>query len=59
MYHHRLTTIRDSWNLHRGDLVAAFRKFQDEGRIEIITPPRRTGCCRCWQTIRRPSAPKS
>jgi 1,4-alpha-glucan branching enzyme len=37
MYHHRLTTIRDSWNLHRGDLVAAFRKFQDEGRIEIIT----------------------
>jgi len=37
MYHHRLTTIRDSWVLHRGDLVAAFRKFQDEGRVEIIT----------------------
>ena len=37
MYHHRFTTIRDSWDLHRGDLVAAFRKFQDEGRIEIIT----------------------
>ena len=37
MYHHRFTTIRDTWDLHRGDLVAAFRKFQDEGRIEIIT----------------------
>jgi len=37
MYHHRFTTIRDSWDSHRGDLVAAFRKFQDEGRIEIIT----------------------
>ena len=37
MYHHRFTTIRDSWDMHRGDLVAAFRKFQDEGRIEIIT----------------------
>ncbi len=37
MYHHRFTTIRESWDLHRGDLVAAFRKFQDEGRVEIIT----------------------
>ena len=37
MYHHRFTTIRDSWDSNRGDLVAAFRKFQDEGRIEIIT----------------------
>jgi 1,4-alpha-glucan branching enzyme len=37
MYHHRFTTIRDTWDLHRGDLIAAFRKFQDEGRIEIIT----------------------
>jgi 1,4-alpha-glucan branching enzyme len=37
MYHHRFTTIRDTWDLHRGDLVAAFRKFQDEGRVEIIT----------------------
>jgi 1,4-alpha-glucan branching enzyme len=37
MYHHRFTTIRDAWDFHRGDLVAAFRKFQDEGRIEIIT----------------------
>ncbi len=37
MYHHRLTTIRAAWDTHRGDLVGAFRKFQDEGRVEIIT----------------------
>jgi 1,4-alpha-glucan branching enzyme len=37
MYHHRFTTIRDTWDFYRGDLVGAFRKFQDEGRIEIIT----------------------
>jgi 1,4-alpha-glucan branching enzyme len=37
MYHHRLTTIREMWDAHRGDLVGAFRKFQDEGRVEIIT----------------------
>jgi 1,4-alpha-glucan branching enzyme len=37
MYHHRFTTIRDAWDFYRGDLVAAFRKFQDEGRVEIIT----------------------
>jgi 1,4-alpha-glucan branching enzyme len=24
MYHHRLTTIRDTWDLHRGDLVATW-----------------------------------
>ena len=28
---------RDSWRFAPGDLVGAFRKFQDEGRIEIIT----------------------
>jgi 1,4-alpha-glucan branching enzyme len=37
MYHHRLTTIRDTWDEHRGDLIAAFRQLQDENRIEIIT----------------------
>jgi 1,4-alpha-glucan branching enzyme len=37
MFHHRFTTVRDTWHFHRGDLVAAFRGFQDDGRIEIIT----------------------
>ena len=37
MYHHRFTTIRDTWVAQRGDLVAAFRGFQDENKIEIIT----------------------
>jgi 1,4-alpha-glucan branching enzyme len=37
MYHHRFTTIRETWDACRNDLVAAFRKLQDDGRIEIIT----------------------
>ena len=37
MYHHRFTLVRGTWHAHGGNLVGAFRKFQDEGRIEIIT----------------------
>ena len=37
MYHHRFTTIRDTWYFYQRDLVGAFRQFQDEGRLEIIT----------------------
>jgi len=37
MYHHRFTTIRDAWEFYRRDLLGAFRKFQDDGRMEIIT----------------------
>src|SRR5215472_11802469 len=37
MYHHRFVSIRDSWRACQGNLVGAFRKLQDEGRIEIIT----------------------
>ena len=37
MYHHRFTSVRDTWRACRRDLVGAFRKFQDEGRLEIIT----------------------
>ncbi|HEY1661251.1 MAG TPA: 1,4-alpha-glucan branching protein domain-containing protein [Verrucomicrobiae bacterium] len=37
MYHHRFTTIRDAWDFYRKDLLGAFRKFQDDGRMEIIT----------------------
>ncbi|HEV2437880.1 MAG TPA: DUF1957 domain-containing protein, partial [Verrucomicrobiae bacterium] len=37
MYHHRFTLIRDAWRGCSGNLVNAFRKLQDDGRIENIT----------------------
>ena len=37
MYHHRFTIARETWRYYEGNLVGAFRKFQDEGRMEIIT----------------------
>lgn len=36
-YQQRLTELRALFAEYRGDLVAAFRAFQDAGRIEIIT----------------------
>jgi 1,4-alpha-glucan branching enzyme len=37
MYHHKFTLARETWRYYEGNLVSAFKKFQDEGRIEIIT----------------------
>ncbi len=37
MYHHRLTTLRNTWNAYGRNVVGAFRKFQERGRLEIIT----------------------
>jgi 1,4-alpha-glucan branching enzyme len=37
MYHHKFTMARETWRNHEGNLVSAFKKFQNEGRIEIIT----------------------
>jgi 1,4-alpha-glucan branching enzyme len=37
MYHNRFTTIRDAYLNYGRDLVGAFRKFQDLGKLEIIT----------------------
>src|SRR5215469_15026850 len=37
MYHHRFTTIRDVYQAYGRNLVGAFRKFQDHGKLEIIT----------------------
>ena len=37
MYHHRLTTLREAYRGYGRNLVGAFRKFQDLGRLEIIT----------------------
>ncbi|PYM16069.1 MAG: DUF1957 domain-containing protein [Verrucomicrobia bacterium] len=37
MYHRRFIGIRDAYVAHNRDLVNAFRKFQDLGRLEIIT----------------------
>jgi 1,4-alpha-glucan branching enzyme len=37
MYHHKFSLARETWRYYEGNLVTAFKKFQDEGRIEIIT----------------------
>ncbi len=37
MYHHRLSLARETWRHYGGNLITAFKQFQDEGRLEIIT----------------------
>jgi len=37
MYHHRFTTIRDTYFAYGRNVVGAFRKFQEHGKLEIIT----------------------
>jgi 1,4-alpha-glucan branching enzyme len=37
MYHHRFTTIRETYLAYGRNLVGAFRKFQEQGKLEIIT----------------------
>ena len=37
MYHHKLSLTRETWRYYEGNLVACFKRFQDEGRLEIIT----------------------
>ena len=37
MYHHKFTLARETWRHYGGNLVGAFRHFQDTGRIAIIT----------------------
>ena len=37
MYHHKFCQARATWRHYAGNLVAAFRQFQDEGLVEIIT----------------------
>lgn len=37
MYRDRFCQLRDTWRAHDGNLVAAFRKLQDSGHLEIIT----------------------
>src|ERR1022692_1196002 len=37
MYHHKFSLARETWRFYSGNLVSAFKQFQDEGRIEIIT----------------------
>jgi 1,4-alpha-glucan branching enzyme len=36
-HHHRFTSLRETWRACEGDLVAAFRRLQDAGLLEIIT----------------------
>jgi 1,4-alpha-glucan branching enzyme len=37
MYWDRFHAIRHTWRSHEGDLVQAFRRLQDAGRVEVIT----------------------
>jgi 1,4-alpha-glucan branching enzyme len=37
MYHHRFTTIRDTYFAYGRNIVGAFRKFQEKGKLEIAT----------------------
>jgi 1,4-alpha-glucan branching enzyme len=37
MYHHRFSNTRDTWLAYGRNIVGAFRKFQERGRLEIIT----------------------
>src|SRR5512140_3190074 len=37
MYHDRFLSLRHTWRCHDGDLVGAFRKLRDAGRLEVIT----------------------
>jgi 1,4-alpha-glucan branching enzyme len=37
MYHDRFQSLRHTWRSHDGDLVRAFRRLRDAGRLEVIT----------------------
>ncbi|MDE3068125.1 MAG: DUF1957 domain-containing protein [Verrucomicrobiota bacterium] len=37
LYHRRFTVLRELWHFNGRDLVGAFRRLQDEGRVEVIT----------------------
>src|SRR5512136_860364 len=37
MYSDRFQSLRHTWRSHDGDLVRAFRRLQDAGRVEVIT----------------------
>ncbi len=37
MYHHRFSNTLNTWHAYGRNLVGAFRKFQEQGKLEIIT----------------------
>ena len=37
MYLDRFKAVQRTWTKYNGNLIAAFRKFQEEGKVEIIT----------------------
>ena len=37
MYRDRFQSLRHTWRCHDGNLVQAFRRLQDAGRVEVIT----------------------
>jgi 1,4-alpha-glucan branching enzyme len=37
MYWDRFHSLRHTWRCHDGDLIGAFRRLQDAGRLEVVT----------------------
>ncbi|HVU27273.1 MAG TPA: 1,4-alpha-glucan branching protein domain-containing protein [Verrucomicrobiae bacterium] len=37
MYHYKFSLARETWNFYDGQLLNAFKKFQNDGLIEIVT----------------------
>ena len=37
MYHERFLSLRHTWRSHDGNLVLAFKRLQEAGRVEVIT----------------------
>lgn len=37
MYHDRFLSLRHTWRSHDGNLVLAFKRLQEAGRVEVIT----------------------
>jgi 1,4-alpha-glucan branching enzyme len=37
MYHDRFHSLRHTWRSHDGDLISAFRRLQEAGRVEVMT----------------------
>jgi 1,4-alpha-glucan branching enzyme len=56
MYSDRFQSLRHTWRCHDGNLVQAFRRLQDAGRLELITStathPFFPALDRNWATIR-------
>jgi len=59
MYHWKFTGARELFeNRYGRNLVTAFKKFQDLGKLEIVTCGATTGFCLLWKATPTHSAPR-